>query len=190
MRFGFKKSQTAFQTGWKNLVAIGKEGSRQHFQVLIQKEVNLAIEKYCHSELKKEVGGVLVGREKGNEAIEILGAVEAKYAEHQAASLTFTHQSWDYIHQVMESKYSGLKIVGWFHTHPGYGIFLSSYDIFIHENFFSLPYQVALVIDPCQEQRGIFAWKNKKIEKLSHYWTGGTTEKVEPIELDAEEFKV
>ena len=36
----------------------------------------------------------------------------------------------------VKAEYPDKKIVGWQHTHPGYGIFLSSYDIFIQENFY------------------------------------------------------
>ncbi len=29
-----------------------------------------------------------------------------------------------------------IDIVGWYHTHPSFGIFLSHHDLFIHQNFF------------------------------------------------------
>ena len=189
MKLGLKKNQKVLFEGWTEVKVVGETGRAGGYPIIVHANVNEAVEKYCHLELKKEVGGVLVGREGKSNHVEILGAIEAKYAEHQAASLTFTHRSWDYIHETLESKYPKLKIVGWFHTHPGYGIFLSNYDIFIHKNFFSLPYQVALVIDPCQEQRGFFAWKKDKVEKLSHYYTGISDEKVAEVTLQPLEFQ-
>lgn len=189
MKLGIKKKNTMLFEGWKQIEVVGEKCRTEELPVIVHASVNEAVEKYCHLELKKEVGGILVGREKGTSHVEVLGAIEAKYAEHQAASLTFTHQSWDYIHELLDSKYQKLKIVGWFHTHPGYGIFLSNYDIFIHKNFFSLPYQVALVIDPCQKQRGFFAWKKEKVQKLSHYYTGISDEKVEDVSLQPPELK-
>ena len=47
-------------------------------------------------------------------------------------------------------------IVGWYHTHPGFGIFLSNMDAFIHENFFSFPWEPAYVFDPQAETDGFF----------------------------------
>jgi proteasome lid subunit RPN8/RPN11 len=49
--------------------------------------------------------------------------------------------------------------VGWHHTHPGYGIFLSGYDQFIHNNFFNVPGMFALVVDPRAESLGFFQLK-------------------------------
>ena len=42
--------------------------------------------------------------------------------------------------------------------------------MFIQENFFNLPFQVAYVIDPIQNLRGFFQWKNGRIEKLKGYY--------------------
>ena len=96
--------------------------------------------------------------------------VEAKYTDASASTLTFTHETWDYVHAEHERLYPNQKIVGWQHTHPNYGVFLSNYDLFIQENFFNMPFQVAYVIDPIQNIRGFFQWKNGKIEKLKGYY--------------------
>jgi hypothetical protein len=50
--------------------------------------------------------------------------------------------------------------VGWYHTHPDYGIFLSGQDLFIHRNFFDQPLQVAYVVDPIRQTRGFFQWRD------------------------------
>lgn len=113
------------------------------------------------------VGTVI--EEFGKINIVISGFVEAKYAEGTPTTLKFTHDTWNYVHKKIEKMHSGEKIVGWIHTHPNYGIFLSNYDLFIQENFFNMPFQVAYVIDPIQNIRGFFQWKNGKIEKLKGY---------------------
>ena len=169
---------------WDSINPTNKTIEHPKTVVVIESSVNQEIEKYSHIDLKNEVGGVLVGRLNQEGIIEVLGAIEAKYADHKAASLTFTHESWNFIHSTIEQKYSDLNIVGWFHTHPGYGIFLSSYDLFIHKNFFRLPYQVALVIDPCQNLRGVFTWNGENIEKQSTYFTGiSSIHKIAPLKL-------
>jgi proteasome lid subunit RPN8/RPN11 len=59
-------------------------------------------------------------------------------------------------HTELEEHFPGKKIVGWYHTHPKRGVFLSSYDTWLHNNFFSEPWQVALVIEPHSQVGGVF----------------------------------
>jgi len=101
----------------------------------------------------------------GQYRVRVEAAIEAKYTEAAKGSVTFTHKTWDYINKIRDKAYPDYSVVGWFHTHPGFGIFLSSYDKFIQQNFFNLPWQVAYVIDPLSGQHGFFGWCNNKIEK-------------------------
>jgi proteasome lid subunit RPN8/RPN11 len=54
-------------------------------------------------------------------------------------------------------------VVGWHHTHPGFGVFLSGYDLFIHQHFFREPWQIALVIDPQRQELGFFQWRGDRV---------------------------
>jgi 26S proteasome regulatory subunit N11 len=60
--------------------------------------------------------------------------------------------------QILEKKYNDGKhsIVGWYHSHPGYGIFLSDIDLKSQITFFNQPYHVALVVDPIKKEYGFF----------------------------------
>lgn len=163
----------------KNFLEIGKS-SPDDVKIYIHQTVFKNLEKHASKNLEKEVGNILIGNTVkflDKEVIIISDSIEAKYTDSSAASLTFTHRSWDYIHKIRDKKFSNSKIVGWQHTHPNYGIFLSSYDIFIQENFFSLPFQLAYVIDPVQNERGFFAWRNNKIEKVNGFYIYDSPEK-------------
>jgi hypothetical protein len=72
----------------------------------------------------------------------------------------------------MDTRYAALKIVGWYHTHPDFGIFLSDRDRFIQEHFFSSPGQIAHVIDPIRKLEGVFVWKDGKPSQSEHFWVG------------------
>jgi len=50
-------------------------------------------------------------------------------------------------------------VLGWQHTHPGMGVFLSAHDLFIHRHFFSQPWQIAMVVDPRSRQLAFFQWR-------------------------------
>lgn len=142
-------------------------------KVYIKQDVYKKLEEFASSDTSKELGSVILGdfcEELGKKTVIISDYIEAKYTDASASTLTFTHETWDYIHKEHEKSYSDKKIIGWQHTHPNYGIFLSNYDLFIQENFFNLPFQVAYVIDPIQNSRGFFQWKNGKIEKLKGFY--------------------
>jgi hypothetical protein len=62
-------------------------------------------------------------------------------------------------------------MVGWYHTHPDWGVFLSGLDMFICDNFFNKPLDVAYVIDPCRGDRGMFQWTGDPRERVRR--TGG-----------------
>lgn len=142
-------------------------------KVYIKQDVYKALEKLAASDTRKELGSIILGeycQEHGKTHVIISQYIEAKYTDASASTLTFTHETWDYVHSEHEKRYPDKKIIGWQHTHPNYGIFLSNYDMFIQENFFNLPFQVAYVIDPIQNLRGFFQWKNGRIEKLKGYY--------------------
>jgi len=116
----------------------------------------------------REVGGVLVGRIPSDGSLPtISGAIPAISADEQRATLTFTQDAWEHVHRVLDTEFpQGDQIVGWYHSHPGFGIFLSGHDLFIHENFFGGPSQIAVVVDPHERTEGAFVWRAGKIEKM------------------------
>ena len=155
-----------------NFVSVGTE-EHDSVQVYIKQDVYKRIEKFAKEEMSKEVGSILIGDyvdEKDRKTVIISNYIEAKYTDASASTLTFTHETWDYVYKEKDKKYPDKKIVGWQHTHPGYGIFLSNYDIFIQENFFNLPWQIAYVVDPIADTRGFFEWKNDKVAKMSGFY--------------------
>jgi hypothetical protein len=70
--------------------------------------------------------------------------------------LTFTQNSQVDIHATIDEMYPEDAIVGWYHTHPRMGVFLSQYDTWLHDHFFPEPWQVALVIEPHADVGGFF----------------------------------
>jgi proteasome lid subunit RPN8/RPN11 len=132
-----------------------------------------------------EIGGVLMGSSalEGEQFyLEVIASLDARYTEEGAASLTFTHRTWTDFNQRRAREYPGSKIVGWYHTHPGYGIFLSSYDLFIQEHFFNQVGQIALVLDPVKDAAGFFYWNGTTTRRSYNvYLFGKPGKKGKPI---------
>lgn len=82
------------------------------------------------------------------------------------------------------------SIVGWIHTHPDFGIFLSEYDKFIHQNFFNEDYQVAYVVDPIQKIEGFYFWIDEKIEKCKGFYIYDKTGAKITVDADKNETTV
>ncbi len=113
------------------------------------------------SDMDNEVGGILVGewcvdKENGRQFIVVERALHARHTRQSSVHLTFTQDSLVEIHKEIDAHHAGKKIVGWYHTHPRMGIFLSHYDTWLHKYFFPEPWQVALVIEPHTRTGGIF----------------------------------
>jgi proteasome lid subunit RPN8/RPN11 len=120
---------------------------------------------HCFSTMDREVGGVLVGTVKPGSPPVVQASIRAIQADETAAQLTFTQDSWEHIHRVLERDYPSAQIVGWYHTHPGYGLFLSEQDLFIHQNFFQGRGQIALVIDPRALDEAVYAWAGEDVKE-------------------------
>lgn len=142
-------------------------------KVYIKQDVYKDLEEYSALDITNEAGSILLGQhledEEGTHII-ISEFIEAKYTDASASTLTFTHDTWDYVHTRHEKRCPEKVILGWHHTHPGYDVFLSSYDLFIQENFFDLPFQTAYVVDPIKGKRGFFAKKNGVISRLGGFF--------------------
>lgn len=134
--------------------------------VVMEAEVARKIRQHCRTSMKAEVCGVLIG-ESGEDRTLVEACIAGENAAQGGAHVTFTQDTWEHIYQIKDRQFPDQKIVGWYHSHPGFGVFLSEHDLFIHENFFSSPSQVAWVFDPHTDEEGCFGWVSGKIEKLS-----------------------
>lgn len=123
------------------------------------------------SNRRTELGGVLVGycAEDNGIFTTVTTSLDARHTTTTAGSLTFTHDTWADLADRMAGQQADAKIVGWYHSHPGHGVFMSGYDRFIHENFFRNAWQCALVLDPIRNDEGLFQSIGGRIVRTG-YW--------------------
>ena len=159
-------SSTSSRTGASPQVSVIFNGR-------VQADIDLALARQSPA----DGGGVLVGT-----ADPVLGLVVVLGSEplppdaQTSRSVEFTPASWAHMIDVVIERHPGQRIVGWYHAHAGSGVFLSGHDLLIHTTFFSQPWQVAYVVDPTRDERGLFAWRGQQIARIEHWdVTSGAT---------------
>lgn len=133
--------------------------------VLINASALLAMNLHAASEPGHEIGGIMLGSliEGSGLVVVVEDIIRGTKMDHSSGSVTFTHETWSEINRIKDEQFPDKKVVGWYHSHPGFGIFLSGHDLFIQKNFFSQPYHVAFVTDPRARTCGTFVWQGEGI---------------------------
>lgn len=137
----------------------------------------------CHQRplsSKVEEGGFLIGkvyRDRDDEDIYLLEVSNVLKAEHTGASflhLTFTGDSFVEVKRTLNQSHQGERLLGWYHTHlfpatPNFG--LSSIDVELHFSTFTIPWQLAGLINIDGNQRTLrfYARQGNKMV-LCPYW--------------------
>jgi len=103
-----------------------------------------------------EIGGLLLGnafqlQTGGPYLVGIDKFIQITPESHDKFQLEFSTQSLAYELGIVQDDFPNLTVVGWFHTHPGHGLFLSKPDLAIQDGFFDKPYQFAMEIDTLSE---------------------------------------
>jgi proteasome lid subunit RPN8/RPN11 len=154
--------------------------------ILINESAFRAAQAHALSSPNREVAGVLIGprpekQPDGRYLVHITDTIIAKHTVMHGASVTYTPESWRYLNDKLAEMYPDetAVMVGWYHTHPGFGIFLSGMDQFIHQNFFTQIWHVALVLDPVARRSGFFCWDRPKQDVRAYefpwpLWAAGT----------------
>ncbi|MEM0445588.1 MAG: Mov34/MPN/PAD-1 family protein [Nitrososphaerota archaeon] len=127
------------------------------------------------SQPKVEVAGLLIGREE-NGVVEVWDAATGEQVGTPGFVILNEEVMVKVVEFLQEHKIP-LFIVGWYHSHPSLGLFLSPIDIKTQLTYQSLyPNAIALVIDPSRYE------ESKKVTN-SLYKIFRVNQQGEPIEL-------
>jgi proteasome lid subunit RPN8/RPN11 len=151
------------------------EGDEAPISVFLTQNARNQAVLHASSDLDNEVGGILVGKwcadsETTRQFIVITATLPARFTQQGRVFLTFTQDSLVDFHEKIEEMYPEDVIVGWYHTHPRMGVFLSHYDAWLHKHFFPEAWQVALVIEPHSEIGGFFVRQADGVLDPSRYF--------------------
>ncbi|MCL2566322.1 MAG: LysM peptidoglycan-binding domain-containing protein [Defluviitaleaceae bacterium] len=133
-------------------------------RIYVEDYVATFVQQYTQAHSGSEKLGILVGRyieAEPNPILFISGAVEGKYSAEGDNGIEFSKKTNDYVTDILDKYFPGLKIVGWLQSQPGYGTYLSSKNYSYHKENFTENYQVFFVTDPVQRLDVFYAYNEE-----------------------------
>jgi proteasome lid subunit RPN8/RPN11 len=158
----------------------GPRGATSKLRVNIEREAYAELIAHAKSSLKAEVCGVLAGEVCEDDEglfVSVEAMIRGTAASQASTHVTFTQETWNLIHRSLERDFPDLRIVGWYHTHPGFGVEFSDMDLFIQRNFFPGATHLALVTDPLSGDVAICINTAAGIQYLESFWVDGREQK-------------
>ena len=151
---------------------------RDILRIFMHQKVHESMWRHCHLSVQQELGGALMGYygvDKGQRFVLITDVLHQPPEYYASPTLLrFTNQFYDdlnvHIDQV-QKKHPNLLRLGMYHTHPGYGVFLSNTDVDTFKGIFKDEFQIAVVVDPLKDEEGVFFWHEKDISPPAPFKT-------------------
>jgi proteasome lid subunit RPN8/RPN11 len=124
--------------------------------VFMRRDCMEKMRSHARQDLVREQAGILCGHAYADDNGEFyidINSVVAAPAFSDSAHFKFRKDSWQAIWNGLDG---GVNVLGWYHTHPGMGVFLSQTDLRTQQLYFASPWQVAMVLDPVARQMALF----------------------------------
>ncbi|RLE79743.1 MAG: hypothetical protein DRJ52_07815 [Thermoprotei archaeon] len=141
---------------------------RELIEAYIHIKVVKKIEKHTKKELPNEAIGFLIGRcfsWNRKKYTLVKDSIPLKSIATEVEVEPLEGALAPAIYKYFKSKKEDI-IVGWYHSHPNYGCFLSKTDIISHMKYFTQDYHIALVYDPIRDELDLFKVINGKVKNI------------------------
>jgi proteasome lid subunit RPN8/RPN11 len=147
---------------WQTPVAVQAE-----ILVVTHLDVYSMIHEHAVASLPNETGGFLLGyvafdSARGSWHVYVDETMPVDPVSQDPVGFSFSWRDVDRVRSYRENQ--GKALLGWYHTHPDVGVFLSETDLEkTHRILFADPFQLALVYDPLRSRAGYFFWEAPQI---------------------------
>ncbi len=167
---GFKKKASK-----KKVVQLQRpKPVREFFDAVVPRSLVEQAEAFTAPRGHLEMGGLLIGHvdDKGRNVCAVGFFPEqieatAGYCEFDGSWLAMSAAAIDHANSAVDGDSEDtpkLRVIGWIHTHPGLGIFLSGIDVRTYEDNLNMTKDgrfVAVVVDPLEGKDGVFLTPDK-----------------------------
>jgi proteasome lid subunit RPN8/RPN11 len=127
----------------------GRPSGRAPYPVFFQQEAVVALQDHLKASPQEAIFGFLVGTVFRDPETGVLYAVIDKtlrlnQAVYGDKTEVVVARLWDRMQEQL-ARASG-RLLGWYHSHPGQGLALTTHDVETHVKFFTEPWQVAVLV--------------------------------------------
>lgn len=106
------------------------------------------------------MGNVYIDEEKKLTWIYLQDAVAAGQVDADISTVEVSREEFmrinDEVDRIREQTNDDIRKIGWYHSHPNYGIFMSNTDRLNQKRYYNQDWQLALVVDPVRSTMGFF----------------------------------
>src|SRR6267142_710458 len=127
----------------------GRSSNRSPYPIFFQQEAVIALQEHLKSSPTQAIFGFLIGDVYRDPETGVLYTVIDKTLKLSQAiygdkTEVVVSRLWDRMQEQLK-KAAG-TLLGWYHSHPGQGGFLTTHDVETHEKFFTEPWHVAILV--------------------------------------------
>jgi proteasome lid subunit RPN8/RPN11 len=127
----------------------GRPSGRSPYPVFFQQEAVIALQEHLKSSPTQAIFGFLIGDVYRDPETGVLYTIIDKTLKlsqpiYGDKTEVVVSRLWDRMQEQLK-KAAG-TLLGWYHSHPGQGGFLTMHDVETHEKFFTDPWQVAILV--------------------------------------------
>lgn len=141
-------------------------------KVIINRHAFKTMASHSVDGIPNEIGGLLIGKPCINENNELISwVIETAKGDclSERVKVVIKKETYNKAWQIMdkyEEEGEKLIVIGYYHTHPNMGTFLSPYDKnAIWANWVNL-YNIAIVLDPVRNSWGCFGYSGENLVKI------------------------
>lgn len=158
---------------WRDLPAPGDfselapAGAAQNLSVEVEvslpAEILARIQIHVSSDTSREAMGLLLGNASlgpgsGRISVRVEDSFAVRQAKATAESVVMLKSAWSCFWRRSPQR-ECLALIGWYHSHPNYGVMLSTTDRNTQRTWFPHAWQIALVLDPVRGESAAYAGK-------------------------------
>lgn len=143
-------------------------------RLVFREDVMLDLDQFAYLHTRGEHGGFLIGKKRELKSAEQYEVLVERFVpirqKEDASRLVITQEHVQTVERALKEGRLEEEIVGWAHTHPGFGVFLSNFDQKQHLRFFPEPWQIAYVMDNEANQRSAYHVVEGDWRRLDGYY--------------------
>jgi proteasome lid subunit RPN8/RPN11 len=127
----------------------GRPSTRVPYPIFFQQEAVIALQEHLKSSPNQAIFGFLIGDlyrdpETGVLYIVIDKTLKLSQAIYGDKTEVVVSRLWDRMQEQLTK--ANAHLLGWYHSHPGQGGFLTAHDVETHDKYFTEPWHVAVLV--------------------------------------------